>query len=69
MSQLIDLAGSSENNMSTNLVKQIVAAITNIRWGSVEIYIQDNKIVQITERNIRKPQVEEKSHHNGKVTS
>lgn len=25
-------------------------------WGSIEIIIQDNKVTQITEKNIRKPQ-------------
>ena len=45
---------------STKLVKQelmeeIKEALKNIRgWGSVEIYVQDFKVVQITERNIKK---------------
>lgn len=48
------------NNLSTKqvseqLVKEVVEALSNIRgWGSVEIYVQDYKVVQITERNIKK---------------
>ena len=37
------------------LMQEIARAIGNIRgWGSVEIFIQDNKVTQITERNIKK---------------
>lgn len=37
------------------LLQEIVRAIANIRgWGSVEIFIQDHKVTQITERNIKK---------------
>jgi hypothetical protein len=48
--------------MTTLLAKQIMQAISNIHWGSVEIFIQNNKVVQITERNIRKPLHEEKKN-------
>ena len=51
--------------MTTLLAKQIMQAIGNIQWGSVEIFIQDSKIVQITERNIRKPHIEEPKENNG----
>jgi len=45
----------STRNVSKQLVDEIIEALTNIRgWGSVEIYVQDSKVVQITERNIRK---------------
>ncbi len=50
------------NNYSTKsvdkkLVEEIVMALKNIRgWGSVEIFVQDYKVVQIIERNIRKTQ-------------
>lgn len=41
--------------ISQRLLSEIIAALTNIRgWGSVEIFIQNHKITQITERNIRK---------------
>lgn len=37
------------------LLQDIARAIANIRgWGSVEIFIQDHKVTQITERNIKK---------------
>lgn len=45
----------STKQVSDTLVNEIIDAVKNVRgWGSVEIYIQDNKVVQITERNIRK---------------
>ena len=43
----------STRNVSKELIAEIVEALTNIRgWGSVEIYVQDSKVVQITERKI-----------------
>ncbi len=43
------------NKISPELIAEIVEALNNIRgWGSVEIYVQDYKVVQITERNIKK---------------
>lgn len=45
----------STRRISDNLLDEIKQAIKNIRgWGSVEIYVQDHKVTQITERNIRK---------------
>lgn len=41
--------------VNDKLIQEIVQALKNIRgWGSVEIQIQDFKVIQITERNIRK---------------
>lgn len=45
----------STKQVSEKLLKEITEALHNIRgWGSVEIYVQDFKVVQITERNIKK---------------
>jgi hypothetical protein len=47
----------STKNVDKQLVEEIVMALKNIRgWGSVEIIVQDYKVVQITERNIKKTQ-------------
>jgi len=47
----------SSPKISPKLIEEIIQAINNIRgWGSVEIYIQNYSVVQITERNIRKTQ-------------
>ena len=36
-------------------MEEIKQALKNVRgWGSVEIYVQDYKVTQITERNIKK---------------
>ncbi len=45
----------STKDVNKELLGEIVEALKNIRgWGSVEIFVQDFKVVQITERNIRK---------------
>jgi len=51
----------STKKVSTALLQELIDAIQNIRgWGSVEIQVQDFKVVQITERNIKKTTSEEK---------
>ncbi len=45
----------STKKVSDSLLREIIEALQNIRgWGSVEIQVQDYKVVQITERNIKK---------------
>jgi hypothetical protein len=45
----------STKDVSQELLAEIAEALQNIRgWGSVEIIVQDFKVVQITERNIKK---------------
>lgn len=46
---------NSIKNVNKELLDEIVEALKNIRgWGSVEIFVQDFKVVQIIERNIKK---------------
>lgn len=45
----------STKRVTDNLLEEIKQAIKNIRgWGSVEIYVQNYRVTQITERNIKK---------------
>ncbi len=45
----------STRQVSTELIGEVVGSLKNIRgWGSVEIFVQDYRVVQITERNIKK---------------
>ncbi len=45
----------STKRINKVLLEEVVEALKNIRgWGSVEIFVQDYKVVQITERNIKK---------------
>lgn len=45
----------STKHISNDLLEEIFEALRNIRgWGSVEIIVQNSKVVQITERNIKK---------------
>ena len=47
--------GYSTIKISEELLEEISVALQNIRgWGSVEIYVQNSEVVQITERNIKK---------------
>jgi hypothetical protein len=47
----------SSKQISKKLNEEITEALKNIRgWGSVEIFVQDFKVVQIVERNIKKTQ-------------
>lgn len=46
----------STKDINEELITEIVDALQNIRggWGSVEIIVQNYKVVQLTERNIKK---------------
>jgi len=45
----------STKKITRDLVGEVKQALKNVRgWGSVEIYVQDYKVTQITERNIKK---------------
>ncbi len=49
--------------ISQELLSEILDALKNIRgYGSVEIYVQNSEVVQITERNIKKTAKQEQSH-------
>lgn len=46
----------STKTISSYLLKELQDSIKNVRgWGSVEIFIQDFNVTQITEKNIKKP--------------
>ena len=41
-------------NRNPKLLSEINQALDDIRWGSVEIYVQNDEVTQITVKNIRK---------------
>jgi hypothetical protein len=52
----------STKQISDHLKEEVLESIKNIRgWGSVEVFIQDFQVTQITEKNIKKP------NHTGKI--
>ncbi|MBI4080296.1 MAG: DUF2292 domain-containing protein [Candidatus Levybacteria bacterium] len=58
----------STKQISGKLLDEITDAIKSIKgWGSVEIYVQDFKVVQITERNIRKTSNGSSNNHSLKI--
>lgn len=44
----------STKNVSTELLKEIKEAIHDLDFGSVEIYVANHQVTQITRRHIRK---------------
>jgi hypothetical protein len=48
------MADYSTKKISRKLISEITKSLKNKTWGSVEIYIQDGCVTQITERVIRK---------------
>ncbi|PIP32776.1 hypothetical protein COV53_01895 [Candidatus Gottesmanbacteria bacterium CG11_big_fil_rev_8_21_14_0_20_37_11] len=45
----------STKKITQDLLAEIKVALKDVRgWGSVEIFVQDFKVTQITERNIKK---------------
>lgn len=53
-SLFITMTDFSTKKISSELLAEIKEAIKDKYYGSVEIYIQDNRVTQITERVIRK---------------
>jgi hypothetical protein len=54
----------STKRVSDRLLEEIKQALQNIKgWGSVEVYVQDWNVVQITERNIKKTNHNLKKDH------
>lgn len=47
----------SSNSLSTSLLSEIKEALQTVNYGSIEIYVQDKKVTQITVRNIKKTSV------------
>lgn len=46
----------STKDISDKLKEEVLSSIQSVRgWGSVEIFIQDFRVTQITEKNIKKP--------------
>ena len=55
---------------SPTLLSEIEEALDSITFGSIEIYVQDKKVTQITVRKIKKTKValDEKSQDDDKIT-
>lgn len=42
---------------TSELINEINSALKSLNWGSVEIYVQNNIVTQITVKNIKKTSV------------
>lgn len=47
----------SKANLSDRLMNEIKEELEKIGYGSLEIYVQNNKVTQMTVRNIKKTNV------------
>lgn len=49
------MAEFSTKKITRDLIEELKQVLRSIEgWGSVEIFVQDNRVVQITARKIRK---------------
>jgi len=49
------MANKSQNKANNELIDEIAQALNELKgWGSLEIYVQNGKVTQITKRAIRK---------------
>jgi hypothetical protein len=46
------------NKVSSHLLSEIKEALESVNFGSIEIFVQDKIVTQITVRNIKKTSVE-----------
>lgn len=45
----------STKKITQDLLEEFKQALKDIRgWGSIEVFVQDHRVVQITSRNIKK---------------
>ncbi len=50
----MDKKNFSTKGFDSSFLDEIKKALDHIKWGSIEIFVQDSKVIQITERNIKK---------------
>lgn len=48
-------------NLPQSLIDELTKALSGMNYGSIELYIQDNTVTQITVRNIKKTSVRMKN--------
>ncbi len=48
----------------SDLIREINTALKSLNWGSVEIYVQNNIVTQITVKNIKKTSVSTEEDEN-----
>lgn len=52
------MTNSFKKNLSERLMEDIKTELERIGFGSLEIYVQNNKVTQMTVRNIKKTNVD-----------
>jgi len=59
------MADYSTKNLSKDLLREIKEALGGLDWGSVEIYVQNSEVTQITRRHIKKTNSLKSKRENG----
>jgi len=59
------MADYSTKNLSKDLLREIKEALGGLDWGSVEIYVQNSEVTQITRRHIKKTNNLKSKRENG----
>lgn len=54
-----------DNNKKISFMDELQALLSTVKFGSIEIYIQDHVVTQVTVRNIKKTKVD--IHKDAKV--
>lgn len=52
------MARQTQDKISSNLLSEIKVALESVKYGSIEIFVQNGIVTQITVRNIHKTSVE-----------
>lgn len=47
-----------DTNKKTNFLEELQSLLSTIKFGSIEIYVQDHVVTQVTVRNIKKTKFE-----------
>lgn len=52
----------STKRISSQLIEEITSALKSVNFGSIEIYVSDNNVTQITTRTIKKTAISTESN-------
>ena len=54
--------------ISKRLIEEIISSLKNLDYGSLEIYVVNNQVTQITKRQIKKTNnINDKPNNRGKI--
>ena len=63
------MTNSNQNNIPNHLLAEIKAALESVKYGSIEIFVQNKVVTQIIVRNIHKTSMDIEKQETHSVTS